>query len=1361
MRIFQGTLVLIVLAMAGPVSGATWTVSDTTDNQSDANSLRWAVTNANSGDTINFSFACPGTTSITVNSALDIKRNLTITGPGAACLSILGTNQSRVFTIESGVTASISGVTIANGRDVILGGGVSNLGTLSLSDCVVTGNFVPYNMGNAVGGGGIANAGTLTITNCSISNNSTDATGGAIRNANAGTLNIINSTISNNSSQDNGGGIWTKGILHVSGSTFSGNSAAYNVSTSLSPEGGAIYVQPGGGGGGNVGGSGTIVNSTFSANAAKVYGGAISNHGTLSVSASTFSGNQIQNGGGGGINTSDANGGSLTLKSNILADSTPSNCLVTGSGLVSMGFNLSTDNTCAALNQATDQNGAAAGLDPSGLQNNGGSTQTIALLSTSAAVNAGSCTDVAGNTVSTDQRGVARPQGSTCDKGAFELEASANTVINTNDSGSGSLRDVIANAQDGSTIDFNLTLPATIALTSGGLTISKNLTIRGPGAGSLSISGNNGAQSCFIQNGNLFCIPPSPGSQIFYIVSGATVSITGVTLENGNNANGGAVVNYGTLNLGDCTITGNQSAQGAALNNQSTGTLVVNRCTVSGNTASGIGGGLFNAGNATITASTFSGNNASEASGAFNNGTLVIANSSFAGNQASAAVGGVENLMTLHLSNTTFFNNSSPSGGALFQNQGTSTVKGTLLAKSAGGNNCVYFAGSITSLGYNLSDDSSCGAYLMNSGDQNNVASGLDPSGLQDNGGPTKTIALVEGSGAIDVIPPASCTDVDGHTLATDQRGIARPQGINCDSGAYEAVRAATTTTLSSLPNPSTYGASVTFTATVAPQSGSGSPTGTVAFFDGANSLGTVTLSSGQATLKTSALTGGAHTITATYNGGGNFAGSSSAPLSQSVNQASTSTTLGTSLNPSTYGQQVSLTAAVLSTAGTPTGSVTFSDGVVQLGTVSLSSGQAVLAISTLAGGAHTITATYNGDPNFSSSTSSGLSQTVNKATPTVTVVSWVNPSTYGQQVSFTATVSSPAGTPTGSVSFFDATTLRGIEGALSLTSGQATLMISNLPAGPHTIVANYGGDTNFASRISANLAQLINQATTTASLTASPNPATTAQSVNLVAGIVAPYGGLVTGTVTFKEGANKVLGTAAVAVTSSAGLSVSLGQGSHTITALYSGDSNATGSTSPAVTVVIAAPQATTTSISSSLNPSYVGQLVTFTAMVMPPSATGTVTFAQGQNIIGTASLSSGQASLTTANLSAGNLSIVAVYSGDSQFAGSTSPSLSQSVLKGSTATTITAFPNPSRAFEKVSFVAHVTVPPPNSGAPIGLITFMIGNTSIGSAPLDQTGTAAFQIMLPAGRYNVKAVYAGSAAFLGSASSAITEVVN
>ena len=413
---------------------------------SDPNSLRWAVTNANSGDTINFSFACPGTTSITVNSALDIKKNLTITGPGAACLSILGTNQSRVFTVESGVTASISALTIANGKDSIVGGGVFSEGTLSLSNCVVTGNFVPYNMGIAVGGGGIANAGTMTITNCSISNNSTDATGGAIRNANAGTLNIINSTISNNSSHDNGGGIWTKGTIHVSRSTFSGNSAAFGYSTSLSPEGGAIYVQGGGGSGGNnVGGSGTIVNSTFSANAAKAYGGAISNYGNLSVSASTFSGNQIQNGTGGGINTSDANGGSLTLKSSILAGSTVGNCLVTGSGLVSMGFNLSTDNSCAALNQATDHNGTDAGLDPTGLQSNGGSTQTIALLSTSAAVNAGSCTDTAGTTVSTDQRGVARPQGATCDTGAFELESSANTVTSTSDSGSGSLRDAIAN----------------------------------------------------------------------------------------------------------------------------------------------------------------------------------------------------------------------------------------------------------------------------------------------------------------------------------------------------------------------------------------------------------------------------------------------------------------------------------------------------------------------------------------------------------------------------------------------------------------------------------------------------------------------------------------------------------------------------------------------------------------------------------------------------------------------------------------------------------------------------------------------------------------------------------------------------
>jgi len=186
-----------------------------------------------------------------------------------------------------------------------------------------------------------------------------------------------------------------------------------------------------------------------------------------------------------------------------------------------------------------------------------------------------------------------------------------------------------------------------------------------------------------------------------------------------------------------------------------------------------------------------------------------------------------------------------------------------------------------------------------------------------------------------------------------------------------------TTTTLTSDNNPSTYGQAVTFTATVT--SAAGTPTGTVTFKDGATTLGIGSLDgSGRATLMTSSLSAGTHSITAVFDGTSNYLSSSSGVLAQTVNQASTSTALTSNANPSTYGQTVTFNATVTSAGGTPTGTVTFRDGATVLATVAVdSSGQATYMTSSLFIGAPSITATYNSDANFTSSTSTALIQTV------------------------------------------------------------------------------------------------------------------------------------------------------------------------------------------------------------------------------------------------------------------------------------------------------------------------------------------------------------------------------------------------
>ena len=187
----------------------------------------------------------------------------------------------------------------------------------------------------------------------------------------------------------------------------------------------------------------------------------------------------------------------------------------------------------------------------------------------------------------------------------------------------------------------------------------------------------------------------------------------------------------------------------------------------------------------------------------------------------------------------------------------------------------------------------------------------------------------------------------------------------------------ATTTTLSSSPNPSVYRQTVVFTATVTSSIGTPPDGETVTFKQGARLLGTGTLAGGTASFSISTLGAGTTWVTAVYAGDSNFA-SSKKTMSQVVSKATTTTTLVSSLNPSNSGQSVTFTASVAPQfSGTPTGYVTFYDGTTVLKTVYMSGGATKFTTSTLAAGTHTITGTYNGNASFVGSSAS-LTQTVN-----------------------------------------------------------------------------------------------------------------------------------------------------------------------------------------------------------------------------------------------------------------------------------------------------------------------------------------------------------------------------------------------
>src|SRR5437867_4492822 len=290
-------------------------------------------------------------------------------------------------------------------------------------------------------------------------------------------------------------------------------------------------------------------------------------------------------------------------------------------------------------------------------------------------------------------------------------------------------------------------------------------------------------------------------------------------------------------------------------------------------------------------------------------------------------------------------------------------------------------------------------------------------------------------------------------------------------------VRPATSTTLNSTPNPSVFGQAVTLTATVAPVlTDPLVPTGSVTFKDGATTLGTVALVNGSASLVTSTLTAGSHSLTASYGGSLEFAVSTSAVRTQTVNPGQTTTTLTSTPNPSLAGQTVTLSTTVTAVApavGVPTGTVTFRDGAAAWGTVTLVNGNASLTVSTLAVGSHSLTAAYSGGGNFQASTSATVTQTVNQGNTSTSLTSTPNPSNVGQAVTLTATVSavSPAaGVPTGTVTFRDGAT---VLGTATLVNGSASISISTLAAGSHPLTAAYGGSATFAASTSAVVTQV------------------------------------------------------------------------------------------------------------------------------------------------------------------------------------------------------------------------------------------------------------------------------------------------
>jgi YVTN family beta-propeller protein len=375
---------------------------------------------------------------------------------------------------------------------------------------------------------------------------------------------------------------------------------------------------------------------------------------------------------------------------------------------------------------------------------------------------------------------------------------------------------------------------------------------------------------------------------------------------------------------------------------------------------------------------------------------------------------------------------------------------------------------------------------------------GFPPAGAP---APTGSVTFMDGSnplGAPVSLPTSgqiafttSTLSAGPHTITAQYSGDGNYAGSSSNSVTQNVNQTATLLSLTSSANPSVVGQALTFTSALSGTSsvppGVPAPTGTVTFtVDGAVFGSPVSLSGELAAISITSLVAGSHTVSAQYSGDSDYAASSSNVVTQTVNKNASGTSLSASATLVTLGQTFTLSALVAG-AGTgslppglaaPTGSVTFFDGSTPLGSpVTLPAGPAMLSVSSLTAGTHSLTAQYSGDANFAASISTPVQVTVTNSM-TSTALTSSGPSVYGQPVTFSADVIAVGGgTLSGNVAFVDTVTGTPLGSSMVNSSGVATLLTSSLAAGTHSITAKYAGNGTLAASSSPALPQVVSPA--------------------------------------------------------------------------------------------------------------------------------------------------------------------------------------------------------------------------------------------------------------------------------------------
>ena len=568
------------------------------------------------------------------------------------------------------------------------------------------------------------------------------------------------------------------------------------------------------------------------------------------------------------------------------------------------------------------------------------------------------------------------------------------------------------------------------------------------------------------------------------------------------------------------------------------------------------------------------------------------------------------------------------------------------------------------------------------------------------------------------------------HTISASYSGDGNFGAATSNSVTVVISVASSTTAVSLNPGSITFPGATTAIATVSPAG-----SGTVTFYDGSFALVPVaSVANGVATASFGGLPPGTHAVTAVYSGDANVGGSVSAPQTLTVARYPTTATVTSDVAALMYGGTVNLTANLGVVAGTfPTGTVTFFDGSTTLFTAQVNALTATATgpYSALLPGTHHISAVYSGDANFAPVTVSaaqGPTLTVTATNSTTTLTSIPPQATPGASFTLTASVvaTNPVTgqvAPTGSIVFSDST---GNLGIAPLVNGSATYTTSLIPLGSHGYTATYSGDSDYTTS-AGTVSLIIKQLGSATAITANPTSGSYGGPTYSFTATMTIQGGgppITTGSVQFTDVSTTpvtVLGTVAIPGTVN-GIpiigtlsGVSLTGGTHRIVATFSGDQTYVSSdTSAAPAVVVVSPAASTTTASASPSTTTPAGTVTLssqtTSFAGGVTPTGTVSFSEPGTTPQVVPFAAAGESVTVSNLAVGTHTFTVTYSGDRNYAASTT---TVQIVSNAIAQTITVTGVPAAlTYGAAPFVISATS---NSGLPVS-VAFTGPATLLGS---------------------------------------------